>query len=184
MSAPDGCADSSDAPIRPAARPPWSWRGGRRFRGSARCGRVLGVQAFSRLRCWIGDSAQSITTVRCHGRQSARRLLDLALAEIGRSLIWLTGAINASAIVRSMARASPRPPRAAPRHCAGHADPPAPRDHRGAYADKADDITRPLALTPPAADGRLPFSTSGFQSDHSQAGASSRLRTTGSERPA
>src|SRR5260370_1308158 len=40
MIAPGDCADSSNARVRPATRLPWSWHGGRRFRGSARCGRA------------------------------------------------------------------------------------------------------------------------------------------------
>ena len=46
---------------------------------------TLAFQAFSRLRCWTGDSAQSITTssISCACDQPGD-LLDLALAEIGR----------------------------------------------------------------------------------------------------
>ena len=39
-SSPGGCADRSDARARPGARPPWCGRGGRKFPGSARCGRA------------------------------------------------------------------------------------------------------------------------------------------------
>ena len=61
-------------------------RAGRRFPGSARCGRcTLAFQAFSRLRCCTGDSAQSITTMPASSVLTRPGdLLDLALAEIGR----------------------------------------------------------------------------------------------------
>ena len=137
---------------------------------------TLVFQAFSRLRCWIGDSAQSITTSSISWpAMRPDDLLDLALAEIGRGPD-LADRRDQRLRDRQIDGARQADGFLEPR--LGIAQDMLIRLRLGIAAAhsqiRADDDHPPGGFTPcrPRTVG-TPFDISGFQSDHSQAGASS-----------